>query len=85
MWWRVIDNFRGRKENEKYELQLSRAERTTFRRLIKYNPPKDAYAVIVRWRDTDAAEEEARRRSEFKAIFQAKLQEAQTEQSPAAR
>lgn len=85
MWWRVIDNFRERKANKIYEVQLSRTERATFRRMTKFNPPKEAYAVILRWRDTDKREEEARQRSEVRAIFEAKLQRAQTEQRSDAR
>ena len=79
MWWRVIDNFRGRRANKKYELQLSRAERATFRRLVKLNPPEDAYSVILQWRGT---EEEARRRSEMEAVLKANLHRGPAEQSP---
>ena len=79
MWWRVIDNFRDRRANKKYELQLSRAERATFRRLVKLNPPMDAYSVILQWRGT---EEEARRRSEMEAVLKANLHPDPSEQSP---
>ena len=79
---RAIDNFLARKEITKYEAQLRPAERTAFRRLIKYNPPGDAFAVILQGRMTDTPEEDARWRAEVEALFEARLHDVRPDNSP---